>query len=60
MGAEEKIWTNEHFTQRGLGRLLCLSSHKLINLKSLTEFYHILFSFLRRSGKLMACDKSEM
>lgn len=39
MGAEEKIWTNEHVTQHGLGRLLCLSSHRLPDFKYFTEFY---------------------
>lgn len=38
MGAGEKIWTNEHVTQRGLGRLLCLNSHRL---QDFTEFYRI-------------------
>lgn len=42
MGTEEEIWTNEHVTQHGLGRLLCLNSHRLPDFKCLTEFYHIL------------------
>lgn len=38
MGTEDGIWTNEHVTQLGPGRLLCLSSHGLF--KCLTELHH--------------------